>query len=236
MRLLVSVRMDRTPLTAFTSLSPLPRRGLRWPTALVCLVPLLASATHCAMGDTASIDFVSTPTKGAKKPPRPCVGHGECAPPTPYCDTASATCIECIADPNCSGPKKVCGPSGACVECVADPNCARAKAHCDIERFACAECLSDAHCEAPRICDLSERRCVPSCVDSSTCDPMKPYCDAGRRLCVECLTDLNCADTKKPACNAVGVCAECTIDQHCPAERPLCDANANKCVGATPTF
>jgi len=192
---------------------------------------LIAAAVHCTMGDNGSIDFVSRTSGGTKKPPKACAGDGECAPPTPYCELASATCIECLADPNCEGPKKFCGPGGACVACLTDQNCDKAKPYCDIERFACTECASDAHCEAPKVCDLGERRCVPSCADSSTCEPMKPYCDAARRVCVQCLADGNCADAKKPACGPFGACAECTTNAHCPADRPLCDATTGKCVG-----
>src|SRR4051812_13571238 len=78
-----------------------------WPAALIL---------QCTMGDTGSIDFVTDETtKGPKKPPKPCAGDGECTPPTPYCDLTHATCIECLADPNCAGPKRFCGPLGACV-------------------------------------------------------------------------------------------------------------------------
>lgn len=225
--------MDREHPRTVAKAPHVARRVVRQAALLVARLALVAGAVHCTTGDTGSIDFVSNTTRGTKKPPKPCADDGECAPPTPYCDTASATCIECLADPNCDGPKKLCGPRGACVECLADQNCAKAKAYCDVERFACVECLSDAHCEATKVCDLGEHRCVPSCVDNSTCDPMKPYCDQARRFCVECLTDTNCADPKKPACNAVATCTECTSGAHCPADRPLCDTTTNKCVGCT---
>jgi hypothetical protein len=226
--------MDRVLPTVFTVFSATRRLAPRgFPASLVYVAFVLTGAFDCAMGDTGSIDFVSDTTRGPKKPIRPCAGDGECTPPTPYCDTVTATCIECLADPNCAGPKKFCGPRGACVECVADPNCAKAKPYCDIDRWTCAECLSDAHCDATKVCDPSEHRCVPSCSDSSTCEPMKPYCDAARRLCVECLTDANCADAKKPACGPLGACTECTNNAQCPADRPLCEFATNKCIGCT---
>jgi Cys-rich repeat protein len=223
--------MDRLLPTEVRPLRPRAGRRFRLAASLVLFLPLGAALIDCTMGDTGFIDFVTNDTtKGQKKPPKPCAGNGECAPPAPYCDIASATCIECLADPNCSGPKRFCGPRGACVECVGDPGCAKAKPYCDVERYACAECLVDVHCDATRVCD-PDRRCVPSCADSSTCDPMKPYCDEARRFCVECLTDANCADAKKPACGSRGACVECTNNLPCPAERPFCDPTNDKCVG-----
>jgi Cys-rich repeat protein len=198
------------------------------------LVAMVAGEIHCTMSDTGTIDFMTGKTgKDPRDQPKPCSGHGECAPPTPYCDAVSATCIECLADPNCAGAKPFCGPRGACVECMGDPGCEKGKPFCDLERYACAECLIDAHCEPTKVCDIANQRCVPSCTDSSTCDPMKPYCDAARRLCVQCLTDANCADVKKPACGQFGACAECTTNTHCSADRPFCDRADDKCVGCT---
>lgn len=202
------------------------QRALSFVLPSLLVIPML----HCAMHDTTSIDFITT-SGGPKKTPKPCFSDGECTPPAPYCDVTTSTCIECRGDANCTGAKKFCGPGGACVACVADQNCAKPKPYCDVERFACVECMSDAPCEAPKVCDSSERRCVPSCTDSSICEPMKPYCDSTRRFCVECLADGNCADAKKPACGPLAACVECTSGAHCPLDRPLCDVTNNKCIG-----
>jgi Cys-rich repeat protein len=222
--------MNRLPLTRPKIACSAAQHASRLAAAAVLFGPTVLTL-HCSMEDTGSIAFVTRDsTKGPKKPPKPCAGDGECTPPTPYCDLASATCIECLADPNCAGPKRFCGPLGACVECLTDTGCAKGKPYCDMERYVCAECLLDAQCDAAKVCDATDHRCVPSCVDSSTCEAMKPYCDSARRFCVECLTDVNCADPKKPACGSSG-CVECTTAAHCPADKPLCDVATSKCVG-----
>src|SRR5687767_10883638 len=118
-----SVRMDRM-LCEMITLPSFARWAFRLAASSVCL---LASTglLHCAMGDTGAIDFATGNSTKGKNPPRPCAGDGECAPPKPYCDVGSATCIECLADPNCTGPKHFCGPFGACVECVGDEGCSK---------------------------------------------------------------------------------------------------------------
>jgi hypothetical protein len=224
--------MDRVLFTSPKAAFSAAKRASQFAKAAVAWGSIALVIAHCSMGDTGAIDFVSdNANKGPKKPPKPCAGDGECTPPTPYCDAISATCIECLADPNCAGPKRFCGPRGACVECLADTGCAKGKAYCDTDRYVCVECLLDAQCDATKVCDVDEHRCVPSCVDSTTCEPMKPYCDSARRLCVECLTDANCAEAKKPACGPSGACVECATASHCPADRPLCDGATRKCIG-----
>jgi Cys-rich repeat protein len=228
-----NVRMNRD-LPAPRPISTRPTgRGV---VLAACLTAIGSASTDCAMGDSAAIDFVTdrADKKGSpKKPFTPCASSAECPPSIPYCDPTTAMCIECLADPNCAGPKAFCGPRGWCVECLGDAECAKGKPHCDTEQSTCAECLVDAHCEATKVCDAAERRCVPRCADDSTCEPMKPHCDAARRLCVECLTDANCGDLKKPACGAFGRCVECTTPAQCVPDRPLCNVEEGKCVCLT---
>src|SRR5947207_2764288 len=60
-------------------------------------------------------------------PPTTCTSSGNCAAPTPYCDTAGGICVECMGDANCGafGARSACNmTTHQCVQCTADANCA----------------------------------------------------------------------------------------------------------------
>lgn len=199
------------------------------------VIAVSSAEADCTMGDSGEIGFVTDRAGkggGPKKPPQPCISSAECPPAMPYCDGTTGTCIECLADPNCAGPRPFCA-GGWCVECVGDSGCAKGKPFCDVERGACAECVANGQCDATKVCDLAARRCVPRCADDSTCEPMKPHCDVERSLCVECRSEAHCGDMKKPVCGAYGQCVECMTAAHCDVERPICDSSESKCICQT---
>jgi uncharacterized repeat protein (TIGR01451 family) len=68
---------------------------------------------------------------GEGSPPTPvpvdqCQNDGDCAMPTPVCDTASVPklCVQCLTSANCSGNTPVCDTtSKTCVGCTSDVQC-----------------------------------------------------------------------------------------------------------------
>ena len=88
-------------------------------------------AAGCTTSETGQIELLGSAAPPAKtpppKPPMPpaCMAGMKCPMPTPYCDTASGTCVECLADAGCTDPMRtVCVVEmGKCVECATDGDC-----------------------------------------------------------------------------------------------------------------
>jgi hypothetical protein len=122
----------------------------------------------CTTRETASIDLLlasAKPPKMAMSPPKMpppkmiCASDTDCTMPKSRCDVASASCVECIGDPDCGDPKRAfCSrDAGRCVECAMDADCAEpGKPRCEPSTRSCVECLEDADC---------------------TRDPMRAVCD-----------------------------------------------------------
>jgi hypothetical protein len=94
---------------------------------IAALVGLLALA--CAGCEL----FVDIPR--GKLAETPCTTSDECAPPKPQCDLEASTCVECLADPDCTAERPVCDQH-ACRACSDDSECAS------------AACLPDGSCAA----------------------------------------------------------------------------------------
>ena len=111
----------------------------------------------------------------------------------PVCDEATDSCVECIADDNCTNE--------------AEPYCVN---------NTCVACRNDADCDNGTFCDGAE-----TC-DNGTCYPGQPpcqgdlpLCDEDNDTCVECFDDGDCAgDNNTPLCNGV-MCVECIVDADC---------------------
>jgi hypothetical protein len=89
-------------------------------------------------------------------------GCGECTAPAPVCDPDSATCVECLGDPDCPADR----------------------AFCDVVAHACAGCASDSQCTASGAC-LPDGTCAdparvvyvsPAGTSANTCGLADP-CD-----------------------------------------------------------
>ncbi len=61
----------------------------------------------------------------------------DCAGPTPYCDLASTTCVECLEASHCPGERPAC-QAGTCQGCLDDTTCGPS-----------GVCLLDGSCAAP---------------------------------------------------------------------------------------
>lgn len=162
-----------------------------------------------------------------------CSTTGQCAAPTPYCDTSGGHCVQCLGDANCGGAfgnQRHCEPtSHSCVQCLTDANCTAGAPYCS-SNFRCVECLTSANCGAANMtCNPTSNRCVPTCTTDANCGGFNNtrYCDTATKVCVQCLTDANCP-TDAPYC-VNNECHQCTTDANCTTGRPYCSPN-NDCV------
>ena len=114
-----------------------------------------------------------------------CGGDGDCAQPTPKCDTTSNTCKTCLNNSDCANTRNpVCLTGGAlgntCVQCsAAYPTCASGQV-CDTTKNRCVTCRQDSDCASNPIntkCDQKTNTCVPECRSDSDCFGSRPVCD-----------------------------------------------------------
>jgi len=139
----------------------------------------------------------------------PC--DGACTAPKPVCDEPNDTCVECLAEADCTTPaKSKCDTdTKACVACLQSADCATAAAaKCD--GGACVKCTGNddcSHVAGKGVCDTVAGECVQctgtdysSCgMDLGTplvCDTLKRTCTTNKEhaadLCKACVSDANC--------------------------------------------
>src|SRR5438105_4114290 len=117
-----------------------------------------------------------------------CHQANDCAPPTPYCDTARSECVQCVGDMNCAGIASVCDTTrGVCTNCRANTDCYGQTPYCSSTLNGCVECLSDGNCGklgikcvdgvcgscGDGICSDKERNSFYPCVDCLSGCPSK---------------------------------------------------------------
>jgi hypothetical protein len=89
----------------------------------------------------------------------PCTSNTECASQTdtPYCDTASGYCVQCLLETHCSG-------------LTATP-------HCDPDYFECVECVTNDHCASSANGHFCGGGLCGQCAWSGDCtNPATPVC------------------------------------------------------------
>lgn len=210
-------------------------------------------------GCTKKVDCASTPATpvcdvGSGKCVA-CVGAGDCAAPTPACDTTIKMCVECLAQADCTGTPATPACDVAtkkCVACVGADDCAAPTPACDTTLNMCVGCLGKKDCAgtpATLVCDTTAKTCV-GCLANVDCasTPATPACDTTTKTCVGCLGKADCANTPTTAvCDtSVKTCVGCLTEGDCggaTAATPRCDVPQKTCVqclsntdcrGATP--
>ena len=150
--------------------------------------------------------------------------------PSKLCDPETRTCSDCDGEGSCGlswiGEPRVCD-NGVCVEgeCIEDANCSSQK--CEANR--CTDCYALDDCGpdtngAPRICNLSNGRCISgNCLSSSDCGVLAgttagEWCDAGQ--CTSCASSVDCRShgySPMTICDeATNLCASfCNQDSEC---------------------
>jgi len=67
----------------------------------------------------------------------PCTANDQCAAPTPVCDTAGGTCVECVQNDQCAAGETCDASSHTCRACSVDADCASDV--CDTETGTCLD-------------------------------------------------------------------------------------------------
>ena len=114
---------------------------------------------------------------------------GPCMGSTPHCDTATDTCVACLAATDCASPTAaVCGATHACGPCTQDADCTRLTATpvCDESRGACVACTGDT--EAAQCGTHSCRRSDGTCTTTVR---------GSRDVCDSCEADSECATGRR---------------------------------------
>ena len=139
---------------------------------------------------------------------RGCTTNSDC--PTGFCDSATFSCAECGANPDCPQERPVCDTAlRQCVQCTRDDQCQPpGPAHCS-SGGRCVGCLSDVHCPNGLKCS-SGNFCVGA--------PSNAPCPEG----ISCGQDLVCV--------LVGTSPVCLAA--CSLYQPNC-ATGQICYGLT---
>lgn len=164
-----------------------------------------------------------------------------CTPARPVCLAASATCVQCAQESDCSGGTH-CQTSptsslvNTCVQCRQESDCSGGT-HCLVSTGQCVACLNASHCAsraAASACDTTTYQCRP-CTSDNECAsvPGLNVCQAG--TCVQCAGAKRTAcGEDRPACNATTFsCETCKADSDCSRFNKVCDEASARCVACT---
>jgi hypothetical protein len=143
-----------------------------------------------------------------------CAEHDDCARfgDRPNCSPAG-TCVACTTEREqlCTEIVPACDPdTNTCVQCVADADCTtEAKPACGADR-SCGGCTEDADCERfDKVCNTTSGACVQCRPDSEATDCPGTACDPKLFTCTT--RQRNSVTT----CNACVSDSECVADHRC---------------------
>ncbi len=167
-----------------------------------------------------------------------CKSSADCAgtPATPVCDTANATCVQCLPGGTDCPVGNYCDSTKHCATgCNSDADCNRTSSAadagaggagdagvggaagagadsgvphltCDTSTHTCSGCVNITDCPPGSLCDTQTLKCVPGCTPQHACPNGQNCCDS---TCSEPLTDdANCGSCGN-ACqpaNGTGAC------------------------------
>jgi len=84
------------------------------------------------------------------------------------CDTATGTCVECLASSDCGTQK------------------------CDTMTHTCVDCLVNIDCPMSAPNCSTGHTCGQMCTKSTDCPVDQPACQTSTHSCVECLVNMDC--------------------------------------------
>ena len=139
------------------------------------------------------------------------------------CDLANNRCVQCLADPDCSGQTT----NRTCDTRLTGNGNNR------LPTDRCVQCIDNTQCAAGGTCSMNT--CIGgSCSTDRDCSPdgggRTPHCEPTTKTCAQCGADVHCTSPMAPACGPAGTCVRCTIDAHCATTMtPYCSLT-NTCV------
>ncbi len=99
-----------------------------------------------------------------------CVNDDECTGNKKKCDTATGSCVECLAPTHCTDPTKpYCQQTTSmCVGCLQDAHCSNNE-KCNPSTNTCVQCYNQAHCAPGQQC--VNEKCIVKAVGKCTLTP-----------------------------------------------------------------
>ncbi|MEZ4268534.1 MAG: MopE-related protein, partial [Myxococcota bacterium] len=166
-----------------------------------------------------------------------CVSDTQCSGSTPHCNVATNKCVECVNAEQCDDGVQctvdACGEGNVCTHTASQPGTACDGGVCSGDTKKCVECVSDTQCSGDEShCNVASNTCV-ECVSSEHCDDS-----------LECTVDAcseghTCSNTLAEAgapcdggvCSGdTTMCVECASDADCGGDNPHCNPTTNGCV------
>ena len=123
---------------------------------MVKLLALLVALSGCELFvDVPNATLANAGSDGGM----PCTASLTCSSPTPVCDTAHGTCVECVTSPDCTVPQRPICDANVCRGCIADAECPSSNV-----------CLGDGTCADPaRVLYASPAGGTSSCAAAMPC-------------------------------------------------------------------
>jgi hypothetical protein len=156
-----------------------------------------------------------------------------CSAPTPYCATATGTCVACTTSANCGEATPICDAfTSSCRACQA-ADCLSPTPVCETsgsKAGQCVQCSTSAQCAAPfPSCDEATGTCIAGCTTNSECAGDTPVCDATSHQCRSCVTNADCSTSTNHVCDiGSGACVACTQATGCTVG--TCNTTTHSCV------
>lgn len=119
----------------------------------------------------------------------------------------------------CSAGACTGGADSTCVQCVADNNCSGGTPYCEVGAHECRACLTNTHCN-------DQNNCTSDACRAGTCafDTMAPgmSCQGGvcngvspAPMCVQCINDGQCSGNTPRCDTSTNTCGQCNADSQC---------------------
>lgn len=177
-------------------------------------------------------------------PPVACTTDGQCAAPTPHCDTAGGFCVQCLGDPNCPMGQTCNTTTHRCVQCKTSGDCPNTTPYCDPDG-QCVRCLTNDNCAQQNpppgsptlVCNQQSHTCITGCLDDAGCAQSfrGRKCDLQTNQCVQCLANSDCSTGSDGGqlviCTTTHTCTPgCASDADCPQNRRHCNTTTSLCV------
>ncbi|HQP38733.1 MAG TPA: hypothetical protein PLI95_26290, partial [Polyangiaceae bacterium] len=229
-------------------------------TANVCGYVPKTPGTACTGGTCSALGTCQACTPGTVK----CVGESvqscnsngqwdptvACASPKPYCEDASATCVECEASAQCPAPANECLTSSctgfACgfLPKASGTSCAAGVGKCDGagQCNVCTPGTAICNGNVPLLCGSNGQYAA-----QPACSGATPNCNPATGTCVECSVASQCEVSSNPCLDAVctsnacgfapktlgticpsGTCSGTGLCWACTPGTEVCDGNGTK--------
>jgi len=106
----------------------------------------------------------------------------QCSGSTPFCNTTSNLCVQCLTSADCSGTAPIC-TNNACAACTTNAQCTAKNIGlniCNAGRGDCVQCVADSDCGGANVCLANNTCCAPQALSitcgQSSCGMMPTNC------------------------------------------------------------